>query len=231
MEMSKLESNRNVGRTRRRHEAIYTAIRQRISLLDYQPGQRLSEEVLAEEFGISRTPLRRVLAILESEGLVRSVQSVGTIVTDIDIATLTQVYKLRMELAELMGRIDPAPVTESIIASLQAILARFDALGPSPETRVFAQINIDFFHAIVALTENEPLREISERLYYQTARIWIKSIDRIDLTEEISIFRREVSDILAAVELGDLESVGHIRRAHISMSFHRLKARERNASR
>lgn len=221
--MTKTEMIQMPGRTRQRYETIYSVIRRRISLLDYLPGQRLSEEVLADEFGTSRTPVRRVLARLESEGLLRSVQSVGTIVTDVDIDTLAQTYRLRMELAEMIGRLDPAPVTAQTLATLRAILSRFEALGPSPEFRAFAQINIDFFHAIMDLTRNQPLREISERLYYRTARIWIKSIRRIDLAEEIAIFRREVMDILAAVEIGDLEAVGHIRRAHISMSFQRLR--------
>lgn len=221
--MNSIEPKPQSGRTRQRHQAIYTVIRQRIFLLEYLPGQRLSEEVLAEEFSVSRTPVRRVLARLESEGLLRSVQSVGTIVTDVDIETLTQAYKLRMELAELIGRLDPAPVTEDITSTLRAILARFSDLERDPNPRVFAQINMDFFHAIIALTKNEPFREISERLYYRTSRIWIKSIDRMDMLDEISIFRREVTDILAAVEIGDLEAVGHIRRSHISMSFQRLK--------
>ena len=52
------------------------------------PDQRLSKETLAEELGVSRTPLRHFLGRLGSEGLLRSVQSVGTIVTDIDIEEL-----------------------------------------------------------------------------------------------------------------------------------------------
>ncbi|MBV9701986.1 MAG: hypothetical protein JO163_04590, partial [Methylobacteriaceae bacterium] len=43
------------------------------------------------------------------------------------------------------------------------------------------------------------------------------------LAEEFAIFRREMEDILAAAEAGDLEAVGHIRRAHISMSFARMQ--------
>jgi DNA-binding GntR family transcriptional regulator len=45
----------------------------------------------------------------------------------------------------------------------------------------------------------------------------------LDLAEEVAIFADEIADILAAVELGDLNAAGHIRRAHISMSFTRLK--------
>jgi DNA-binding GntR family transcriptional regulator len=213
------------GRTRRRYEDMYKIIRTRISLLDYQPGQRLSEEVLAEEFGVSRTPIRRVLASLENEGLLRSKQGVGTIVTDVDIDALAQTYQLRMELAELIGRLDPRPVTDDVMAAFRAILERCRKLEQQPDPRTFAQINIDFFHALASLTENQPLKEISERLYYRTTRIWIKSINSMDLAEEVSIFTREVADILDAVEIGDLEAVGHIRRSHISMSFRRLRAK------
>ena len=92
---------------RERFERIYRILRDRICLLEYAPGSHLSEEELAQEFEISRTPVRRVLARLESEGLVQSVHGVGTIVTDVDIEELQQVYHLRMELAELIGKLCP----------------------------------------------------------------------------------------------------------------------------
>src|SRR3546814_2838391 len=53
-----------------RFARIYHALRDRICLLEYPPGLRLSEEEIAQEFDVSRTPVRRVLARLESEGLV-----------------------------------------------------------------------------------------------------------------------------------------------------------------
>jgi DNA-binding GntR family transcriptional regulator len=208
---------------RRTFERIYKILRNRISLLDYAPGQRLSEEKLAGEFGVSRTPLRRVLARLEDEGLLKSVQSVGTIVTDVDIEELSQTYQLRMGLAELIGKLSPVTVTPGLIDRFGDVLRRCDDLTRDPDPRSFAQINIDFLHILLDLTDNEPLREISERLYYRTTRIWIKSIARMDLAEEIQIFRREVADVLGAVEIGDLAAVGYIRRSHISMSFTRLR--------
>lgn len=214
---------------RQRWNTIYGIIRERISLLDYHPGQRLSEDALAIEFGTSRTPIRRVLARLEGEGLLQSVQSVGTIVTDVDVETLAQVYRLRMELSELIGRLDPSPPTDDAISALQVMRDRLDQVARDKDAREFARINIDFYHAIIALTANKPLREISERLYYRTARIWIKSISELDLADEIKIFKREVTDILAAVEIGDLAAVGHIRRAHISMSFQRLQSKDNPA--
>jgi DNA-binding GntR family transcriptional regulator len=48
-------------------------------------------------------------------------------------------------------------------------------------------------------------------------------VPSLNLGDEIVVFRREIADILAAMEIGDLEAVGHIRRSHISMSVKRMQ--------
>jgi DNA-binding GntR family transcriptional regulator len=211
--------------SRERFERLYATIRERICLLEYAPLQRLSEEELAAEFKVSRTPIRRVLTRLEAEGLVETRHGVGTIVTDVDIEALAQVYQLRMELAVLIGRLDPLPRTGQDLARVRTLLAQCDALAAAerPNPKVFARINMAFFQELSSMTGNEPLRAIGERLYFLTTRIWLKSVPHLNLRDEIDVFRREVADILDAMEVGDLEAVGHIRRSHISMSFKRLR--------
>lgn len=213
------------GSARDRFERMHDEIRTRICLLDYAPGTRLSEETLAAEFGISRTPLRRVLARLESEGLLQSVHGVGTFVTDVEIGELAQTYRLRLELAELTGKLDPVAPGPELIAAFEALSARSKALIAAPDPRAFARLNMDFFLALLQLTANEPLREISERLYFQTTRIWLKSVfaSQIDLKDEVDVFDREVDDILRALKVGDLHAAALVQRAHISMSFLRMR--------
>lgn len=213
---------------RGRFERIYQTLRTRICLLDYAPGSRLREEDLADEFGVSRTPVRRVLVKLEAEGLLRSMHGVGTIVTDIDVNELAQVYELRVELAELVGTLSPAIIDETMIARFRDIRARCNELVAMRDPRSFSRINMEFFHLFTTLTTNEPLREISERLYYQTTRIWLKTAARLNgfdelLQNEFVTFQREVADITEAVEHGDLAAAGHVRRAHIAMSFRRIR--------
>ena len=67
------------------------------------------------------------------------------------------------------------------------------------------------------------LREITERLYVQTSRIWLKSVPVIDIEDEISHFERQIHDVIEALKIGDHGAVGDICRAHISMSFMRMK--------
>lgn len=207
---------------RERSERIYRILRDRICLLDYLPGSHLSEEELAQEFQISRTPLRRVLTRLESEGLVQSVHGVGTIVTDVDIEELQQVYHLRLELVLLVGKLSPIPRTAADLDRIRALIKRCDIALRDADQRTFLRLNMDFFLEMNAMTGNQPLREISERLYFQVARVVLKMMPQLGLVEEFTAFRREMEEVLAAAEIGDWDSIGHIRRAHISMSFRRM---------
>lgn len=212
---------------RDRFERIHLTLRNRICLLDYAPGARLSEQALAEEFGISRTPLRRVLVRLEGEGLLQSVQGVGTFVTDVSIAELGPIYELRVELAELLGKLGPRQPDAELwrkmceFPHLLGELADDENAAP----RRFGELNLAFFRVFHQITTNGPLREISERLFFQTSRIWLKSMvaGQVDVATEARIFQHELGDILRALELGDIRSATLIHRTHISMSYLRMR--------
>ncbi|TYC65784.1 GntR family transcriptional regulator [Stappia sp. BW2] len=206
-----------------RFQIMYSVLRDRICMLVYPPGTQLSEEALASEFGVSRSPLRKALQILEADGLLLSQQGVGTLVTEVDLQELSQVYELRLELNELTGRLCPRPLDQKLVALFDSLKRRAERLSAAPDRAVFARLNIDFFHAFQQLTLNEPLRDVSEKLFYRTCRIWLTLIDEKDLPKEVTIFCGEIVEIANAVRLGDYQAAALIRRAHLSMGFNRLK--------
>ncbi len=208
--------------SRRRFTAMYEEIRERICRLRYPPGMHLGEEALAAEFGVSRTPIRRVLTFLEADGLVESRHGVGTVVTDIDIGKLREIYALRMRLAELIGDLNPRPRTPADLKRLRALLARCDQLRERPDGAEYSRLNIAFARELTGIIGNRALREVSERLYYQAFRFFLASTARMDMRDEVEIFRREMADTIAALERGDMRAVGLIRRNHIALSFHRM---------
>jgi len=216
-----------------RFRTMYDTIRERIALLDYLPGERLSEGDLAEEFGVSRTPLRRVLGRLEVEGLLESRHGVGTFVTSLDMDELRAVYRLRKELATLIGAINPKPVTPEILAAMADIQAQCrqvaDAEAPK---KAFARINIAFFWELMKLVGNDPLRDTLELYFYRTARMWPAMTTDDAIIDEADLFCREIAATINVLKHGDLDAVGHLRRCHISTAFTRLEAyvAERNAA-
>jgi DNA-binding GntR family transcriptional regulator len=106
-------------------------LRDRICLFEYPPGGRLSEEELAEEFSISRTPVRRVLGRVEVEGLIEARHGVGHIVTSVRLEELAQIYQLRMELAVLVGRLSPIPRAEEDLWTDRSLRRVIEAAGIS----------------------------------------------------------------------------------------------------
>ncbi|MEP4036725.1 GntR family transcriptional regulator [Pseudophaeobacter sp.] len=214
---------------RDRHALMHHEIRQRICLLDYLPGMRLSEVALAEEFGTSRTPIRRVLARLEDEGLVQSFHGVGTVVTDADLAELEQVYRLRVELIALTARLDPVQPSAEFMAEFDQLVLRGADIVATGTARAFTQFDIDVFQVLLQLTANLPLRQTLERYYFQTKRLWLRAAEeaQLDLEEEFRIFQHELEAIQLALRAGDIDAVAHIQRAHISMSLKRLQLKSR----
>lgn len=206
-------------------ESIYLVIRDRITLVDYQPGQKLSETMLADEFQVSRTPVRSILSRLEAEGLIRVHHGAGTFVTDIDINQMEAVYQLRRELSLVMARLDWHRPPKRLFKTLNQAVTQLRQLeNTAPSKRKFAEINQQVFEQIHSLVDNVPFREIITRLFYQTARVWIAWMPDHTIQSEANAFADEIEQLRVTLELGDMETVGHLYRCHIAFGFERLAA-------
>ena len=207
---------------RQRAKQIYEELRGRICLLDYEPGAIIKERELANEFGVSRTPLRRVLQKLESDGLVLSRQGHGTVVTEIDLQAQKDIYLVRMKLAEIIGASQPEDPTPETLQSLDELAERCRTAMENPNPREFGEINIGLHKQIQSVIRNQPLRETSDRLFYQTSRMWFRLLPRMDLREELRLLHEEILAVRLFFELGDVEAVGFTHRNYLSIVAKRL---------
>ncbi|MDD3827769.1 MAG: GntR family transcriptional regulator [Anaerolineae bacterium] len=208
-------------------QEIYDELRTRITLLRYPPGTALSENVLAQEFGVSRTPIRRILQQLEFEGLVETKRGIGTIVTTIDLKLLKDVYALRKKLHEVTGEL--CPVVHASERDLEAIS---DLCRQVAETRThyapqtLARLYNTFQEKMLDLISNEPLRRVSEILYYQTARLWLQLLPELNWADEVDYVVDEVTQVVDALRARDMRTVGQIRCRHLAMNLNRMLAEE-----
>ena len=93
------------------------------------PGQRLKEEELARELGISRTPVREALLVLQAEGLVDAEPNRGAAVRAHDAADLDDLYQLRALLEGYAARRAASRITLEQVAGLWSSCDRFDAIN------------------------------------------------------------------------------------------------------
>lgn len=200
---------------------IYDEIRRRICLLIYPPGMLLKEAELATEFGVSRTPIRDVLHQLKLEGLVETRNGVGTLVTSVDFKSFTEAFDLRIELAELVGRLSPRAVEEEHVAAIEDLVRRAEGLRSSREPEAFWQINHDLHELVDSLIGNRELAKLNNLYYYKVARFWYQlATDNWD--RETDMLRNELAELLEAARSGDVKAVANIRRNHISFGKIRI---------
>ena len=100
---------------------IYREIKRRILFLEYAPGQILNENVLAKEFGVSRTPMREVLYRLSWEQLARIIARTGTMVTQIEFQTMMHTYQTRLGVEGEVGRLCAELATDAHLEAIRAI--------------------------------------------------------------------------------------------------------------
>ncbi len=175
----------------------------------------LSENALADEFGVSRTPVRQALQRLEFEGLVMSRHGVGTIVTTVDLQYLREVYALRLKLIDLIGEMSPARVTAEDIELLASLAARARALRSRREPEELARVYHSFNDELSRAIGNQPLREIADRLFYQTTRVWLQLLPEMVWEDEVDTIVDEIESVLQALRREDMEGVAAVRRAHM----------------
>ena len=206
-------------------QSIFEEMRERISLLDHPPGSLLSENRLAADYGVSRTPVRRALQRLEFEGLVTVVRGVGTVVTPIDMMYLTQVYALRLKLIDLIGELSPAHVTGADLELLEEQRDAVRALRAPFPTRRLAEAYLRFNEELTRAIGNRPLRETSDRYFHQTSRVWNQLLPELDLEEERHEVAAEIDRVLGALRDGDMACVARVRRSHFERCLRRMNDR------
>jgi DNA-binding GntR family transcriptional regulator len=129
-----------------------------------EPGRRLKEEELARELGISRTPIREALLMLQAEGLVDAVPNRGAMVRVHTSEDLEDLYQLRALLEGYATRRAATRITDEEVEGLRASCERFDALDSEKELREFVRENMVFHSTILGIAGSARLTSMVRRV-------------------------------------------------------------------
>ena len=102
-------------------QRVYETVKEKISTFQLKPGTRLVEEQIAEEAGVSRTPVREALNRLGQEGLVKIFPQWGSYVREIDLEEIREVFDLREALEGMAARVAASRISEGEIEELKRL--------------------------------------------------------------------------------------------------------------
>jgi DNA-binding GntR family transcriptional regulator len=191
----------------------------RSAILDgaLEPGRRLKEEELARELGISRTPVREALLVLQAEGLVVATPNRGAIVRKHDAEDLDDPYMLRALLEGYAARRAAARISQAQLEALAESCDRFQAIDPDDDLRGLVRENLFFHNTILDAADSARLtsmvRKVIELPLVYKSYIWYSPDQR-----RISAhYHRQIASALTA---RDAE------RAELIMKEHVFEARD-----
>ena len=216
---NRLDTDRDETPPKTESAAVYRELRHRIIHLDLPPGVRLREQALAREFGVSRTPIRRVLDRLAHEGLVTISPGSGASVSLVDFQGLREVWALRLKIAELVADFVRLPAPPAVLVRLDDLLERLESID---DTSALANLYDDYHETMLAVMSNGPLRSIYDHLYAQTARVFVQMLPSLDLQAEIDAIRDEIELTRDACSQASGHRLAEVRSKHMHMLLSRV---------
>ena len=201
-------------------EAVYYAIREGILLGKLSPDERLMEMHLANELGVSRTPVREALRLLETDGLVKMIPNKGAIVAKISPRDLMEVMEVRLALEQLAVRKACRSITLLQLNQMRSALSRFRESLELNDRAGSARSDEEFHRIIADAAQNRMLQTLLSQIREQVFRYRLESLKAESAHKELV---RQHEQILTSLEERDEEKAQTFMREHIRMQLENIR--------
>lgn len=189
----------------RRHSGryIYEELRQRILTLKLKPGEPLDEVSLAEQFGLSRSPVRDALARLVSEGLVTSLPNRTTLVTPFEVAEFPS-YVAALDLIQrAVTRLAAQNRSSADMIRIRKTNDRYMEAIDRGDFQAMTELNKEFHRVVAEAARNPYFLAYYERLLGEGQRLLHLHFDFLVRGSSSSRLGRDHDEIIEAIEQRD----------------------------
>lgn len=176
---------------------VYAALRDAIVRAEIEPGVRLSENDLAHQLGVSRTPIREALSRLRDDRLVEVVPQLGTFVSKISTQAVTDAQFIRESLECAAARVAAERVGEESLAELEENLHSQERARDAEDLDAFYVLDDAYHHKLCDLSGHLSVWPVSERAKSHLNRLRRISLAVPDYLPAMIVEHREVLDALA----------------------------------
>ncbi|MDD2443676.1 MAG: GntR family transcriptional regulator [Desulfotomaculaceae bacterium] len=158
-------------------EIVFESLREAIIQGKLRPGERLMEIQLAEEMGVSRTPVREAIRKLELEGFVVMAPRKGAYVSNVSVKDIVDVFEVRSALEGLAAGLAAERITSEEMDQLEVTLVKISAICQE-DIDAIVEGDASFHEIIYRASRNERLTQIITQLQEQIRRFRMTSLSR-----------------------------------------------------
>ena len=203
-------------------DRIYQALKKAIVSVDiYSDDFRLDERRLAEDLGVSRTPIREALGRLEHEGLVRTIPRRGAFVARKSKKEILEMIMVWAALEGLAARLITERASDDEIAGLRKMFTTFSDAKVQARIDEYSETNIRFHQALIQISHCELLSRMTENLFLHLRWIRGRTISEQDRASRSII---DHMNIIEALEARDADLAERLSREHtLNLATHVAK--------
>jgi DNA-binding GntR family transcriptional regulator len=176
----------------------------------YAPGQRLTEDALADEHGVSRIPVREAFRLLEADGFVRAQAYYGTFVAELSPEEAADLLEIRGVLEPLGAARAASRRTPEQLAAMKDVVQQGLAAGEAGRIDELPALNTRFHGLLAVASGNTSLNQLISQLRHKIA--WVYSVN---LPRRAGDSWNEHQMITEAIERQDAESASALMLAHV----------------
>lgn len=198
-----------------RAEAVATMLADDIVSGRRAPGMALDETSLAQDYGVSRTPVREALRLVAAAGLIQVRPHRGAVVARPDEAQLSDMFIVMAELEGLCAALSAVAMTTGERRGLHALHERMSGMVREGALDAYAEANVAFHVSLYDGSHNHYLAELAAQTRQRLApfrRAQLGAADRLQRSH------REHSAVVEAIDRGDSEGASRIMREHIGLT-------------
>ena len=195
-------------------DQAYALLKNAIAKTDiYDPKQelRVDERQLTNALGVSRTPIREALSLLEQEGFIRTVPRRGIYIIRKSKREMIEMIQMWAALESMAARLATLHASDADIAKLRHLFDEFQNSPPSEHLCEYSDANIEFHTAVIALGGSQTIIDATRNLLMH-----VRAIRRATITQNDRAARSIVDHlkIIEALERRDTELAERLTRQH-----------------
>jgi len=191
-------------------DRVYRSLKDAISSLDVYESDidlRLDERSLAQQLGVSRTPIRESLIRLENEGFVETFPHKGAFVVRKSLTQTIDMVHVWAALESMAARLMSLRATDDEIGQLRALFSTYDGSKSVAQIDEYSETNIEFHRTIIEMSRCQPLKEIAENLFLHLKTIRLRSIADTDRAQHSIIDHIHIIEALEARDANAAETL------------------------
>ena len=198
---------------------VYNEVREALLCGQFKKGEWLTEHMLTQKLGVSRTPVRSALQRLAEDGLVSMIPNRGAVVIGIAKEDIVDIYRIRMRLEGLASAMAAEKITDEAKQKLSENVALFEFYVQRQDTEHIEELDTAFHSMIYEASGSRTLERILTDLHSNTKAYRSQSLcvpGRLARTLE------EHKEILGAILTGNAEKAEKLTSAHIECAMQNM---------